>query len=251
MDTKERKYATIGNPTINAVIKQLYRFDNQEQAEARLAVLRQNFVISKPNKDNDFIVWLRGYELSDEDIEKGFIGHFAKFVCMKSDDNKYTIGANKLDISLDKHPQKKRPTRRHPDWGNKVLRDIKKRKIYFTLEEALEELQKLQIEYPEVSIPTDNGLLIMVYEKPQNLGDKPIHKYKFMIKPTQEGAFYITYKSNEKVKVAIPKKEAEKTESGEIEESTKPKAPAGYFSAMVSLKKKKRPNTTTSNAGNK
>jgi len=248
MDTKERKYATIGNPTINAVIKQLYRFDSPEQAEARLVILKQNFVTSKVNKDNDFIVWLRGYEVSDEEVEKGFLGHFAQFICIKTEDNKYTIGAKKLDVPLDRHPQKKRPTRRHPDWGHQVLRDIKKRKIYFTLEDALEELQKLQIEYPEVSIPTDNGLLIMIYEKPQTEGDRPIHKYKFMIKPTQEGAFYITYKSNEKVKVAIPKREEEQVEGEEA--SAKPKAPAGYFTAMVSLKKKKRP-SATSNAGNK
>ena len=248
MDTKERKYATIGNPTINAVIKQLYRFDSIEQAEARLVILKQNFVTSKVNKDNDFIVWLRGYEVSDEEIEKGFLGHYAQFICIKTEDNKYTIGAKKLDIPLDRHPQKKRPTRRHPDWGHQVLRDIKKRKIYFTLEDALEEFQKLQIEYPEVSIPTDNGLLIMIYEKPQIEGDRPIHKYKFMIKPTPEGAFYITYKSNEKVKVAIPKIEEELAE-GE-ESSAKPKSPAGYFTAMVSLKKKKRP-SSTSNAGNK
>lgn len=239
---KDRKYATIGNPTINAVIKQLYRFDSMEQAQLRLESLKRNFVVSSSIKteNNDFVVWLRGYEVTDAELEQGYLGNFAKFICIKTEDGKYTIAAEKLDISLAKHPQKKRPKRRHPDWGHQVLRDIKKNKIYFTLEHALEDLQQLQMEYPEVAIPTDNGLLIMVYEKPEKSTDNPTHKYKFIIKPTPEGAFYITYKSNEKTRITVPKQHEDEVKTDTPSEA---KAPAGYFTAMVSLKKKKRPRT--------
>ncbi|MEI6730483.1 MAG: hypothetical protein WCL30_04420, partial [Pseudomonadota bacterium] len=85
------------------------------------------------------------------------------------------------------------------------------------------------IEYPEVSIPINNGLLIIVYEKSEDKTSL-VKKYKLTIKLTQEGAFYVDCTENEKKQLV--KKE---------ENKAAPTQSSGYFTSLVSLKKKRKP----------
>jgi len=232
--TKNKKYASIGNPTINAVIKQLYRFETTEQANTKARSIVESFVVSSKNNyfrvdPNAVIIWITGFELSDEEIEKGYLGNYAALSVKSIDDDLYTVVAEKLPAALDIHPQKKRPKQRHPDWGHRTLRDIKKKKIYFTLEEVKAELEALQIEYPEVSIPINNGLLIIVYEKSEDKTSL-VKKYKLTIKLTQEGAFYIECSENEKKQLVKTEEKKQATSQS-----------TGYFTSLVSLKKKRKP----------
>lgn len=134
--------------------------------------------------------------------------------------DKFTISATKINSELKFHPQRKRPKNKHPDWGHPILRDIHKKRLYFSLEEASHELARLHDEYPEVSIPDEHRLFIIVYGK--GLGEKPFQKYKFTVRPLPDGTFIIEYKENvKKQKIVI--KIAENTE--------------GYFSQKEKIRR--------------
>src|SRR5689334_13083291 len=90
----QKKCAAVGNPTINAVLKSLYRFPTEEQALRRIQQLRAHFVTSKhspaspddailfvtskhsPASPDTAILWVRGYALTEAEIQQGYTGNF-------------------------------------------------------------------------------------------------------------------------------------------------------------------------------
>lgn len=222
---RQKRYATISDPTINAIVKSLFRFTTQEQALSRIAQLKDFFVTSKQSgSPNSVIIWINGYGLTEEETAQGYMGNFA-IISYKTAGKKFTISATKLDSELQHHPQRRRPKTKHPDWGHPVLRDIKKKRIYFSAKEASRELFRLHEEFPDVSIPDENRLMIIIYEK-QESGKSPVQKYKFAVKALPKGGFFIEFKKN--VRTAKPRRKI----YGDSENS-------GYFTTMVKLKKKK------------
>ncbi len=197
---KQRAYASVENPTINAAIKSLYSFVEQSQALARLAQIKRDFVTSRQVKtaknSNSFILWVSGFAISEAEAEQGYKGNFALFSVMPRE-GKFTISAKKIESELKFHPQSKRVKRKHPDWGHPILRDIKKKRLYFSMDEAVGELIRLHEEYPETSIPSEFGLLIIIYGK-ELAEDVPVQKYKFSVRPLADGTFVIDYKENKK-----------------------------------------------------
>lgn len=227
--TPQKKYAAVGNPTINAVLKSLYRFETEAQALDRIGQLKEHFVTSKhtaPGQTpNAAIIWVRGYELTEQEQKGGYTGNYAHISC-KADGGKFTLHAVKLESDLRYHPQRKRPKKKHPDWGHPILRDIKKKRVFDSIEQAAKELQRLHEEFPEVSIPDETRLMIILYEKVEGV-KSPVQKYKFEVKPIPQGGVFIDYRRNNKTKKSPPTT-VQNTEN------------TGYFTSMVNLKRKRK-----------
>ncbi len=241
---KEKKYATIGHPTIHALVHGLYRFASDEQAKKLLAKLKNQFVFSNNNNvlgegnrggveqvDGHLapsLLWIRGFEVTKEEIDQGYVGHFALAASALLPDGKYTLKAYKLASELAIHPQRKRQQQQHPNWGHPILRDIKNKRVFDDVETAQNELIRLHTEFPEISIPSYEGLLVMVYEKAEGV-KSPIQKYKLEIKPIPEGGALIDFRRNvRKQKSKLP-------------ELATPEQTQGYFTSMLIAKRKKNP----------
>ena len=222
----QKKYATISNPSINAVLKSLFRFASEAQALDRIQQLKDHFVTSKQSESpKTAIIWVRGYALTEDEIGQVFTGNFAA-ISIKKTAEKFTLNATKIPPELRLHPQRKRPQKSHPDWGHPILRQVKKKRIFNTIEEASNELNRLHAEFPEISIPDETRLLIIIYEKLEGI-KSPVQKYKFEIKPLSEGGFFIDYKRNSPAVKLPPSDKISPNENG-------------YFSTMIKLKKRKR-----------
>ena len=200
---KQKKSATVRNPSIEAVVKELLRLPNEQSALDKMENIREHFVVSKQQiedgKNPSLMLWIKGFDVSSEELKKGYLGHFAVIAPKMLEDKKFTLTATKVEFELAKHPQRKYQAKkqRHPNWGHPVLRKIKKGVKNVSLEEAASMLIKLHEEYPDASIPGDLKLYLMIYQKP-NKGEKPIKKYVFEIEQDleHEGQCDIIYYEN-------------------------------------------------------
>ncbi len=238
---QKKRIATVRHPTIEAIVAQLFRFAEEEQAVERLNTIRDFFMISAklPQEESGktLKLWIKGFQITPKEEEKGFRGNFALIKPILLEDGKYTLGAEKLDVALKYHPQKKRPKHKHPDWGHPLLRFIKKEPQFDDIETARDILLQLHEEYPDVSIPTVNKLYIIIYTKTVQ---PPIEKYVLEIKAREEGVgFFIDYYLNTYEKEELP------GQIGKGEDSKESKATVqGKFTTMVELKRKRKPMTT-------
>lgn len=233
MGAKQKKYATIKNPSIDAVVNQLFRLPTRESAIQKLEMLKERFVVSKqqgkPTKNPSVIMWIKGYEVSKKELEEGYLGHFA-LVTFKQAKGKYTLYPTKIASDLKVHPQRKYEKRsKHPNWGHPILRAIKQGKTYETAEEVKMVLGKLHEEYPDVTIPATGKLYVMIFSR-EGAEKSPVQKYVLEMKVIPEGGFKIecrlnTYKS--KPRRVDP-------------ESRDPDQQKGYFTAMVSMKRSRK-----------
>lgn len=203
----ERSYATVKHPTIEALVHGLYKYVNRKDAVARLENIRANFVMSKDTEGNSrehptALFWIKGYGLTDAELEQGFTGHFCRMEIATNAKGQFTLSATKIEIPLAKHPQKKRAVATHPNWGHPVMRSIKKGKVYPTLEAASNELELLHLEFPEVSIPGVNKLYLIIYEKREGV-KQPTRKIALEL-VAKDGGFTIAWKDNEKTEKARP-----------------------------------------------
>ncbi len=231
MTEKKKPYATIANPTIEAVVNTLYRFSTLEEALERLAQLQGHFVSSTKQLENTaqptLHLWIKGFGVVPEDKAKGVIGHFA-IIAVEQRAERWTLTATKLDTPAQNHPQRAQVKRDNPNWGHPVIRGIRKGKAYKTLEEAQSELDLLHTQFPRVSIPNLGKLYIMIY-----CADRPpkerMVKHILSLKLQQDATYIIECKEN------LPK---EKRPMPKIPEkpSASPSAPQGYFTAKVALK---------------
>lgn len=232
---KQKKMATVRNPSVEAVVKGLLRLPNEQSALDKMDNLRMHFVISKQqiedSKNPTLVMWIKGFEVSADELKKGYLGHFAVITPKMLDDGKFCLTATKLDFELAKHPQRKyqAKTQRHPNWGHPVLRKIKKGVKDVPLEEAVGMLVKLHEEYPDASIPGDLKLFLMIYQKPEP-GEKPIKKYVFEIEQDlkNEGICSIEYYENTHGKADKP--ELKKADQEIV----------GRFTARAMMKKKRK-----------
>jgi hypothetical protein len=239
------KYANIKNPNIEAVAEGRFRFANKAQAVERLEVFRENFILSRKhpdsNKKESIILWIRGYSITPEEFDKGYLGNYALFSIHEAGESKFTLQATKLDSELKYHPQRHRPKRQHPNWGHPVMRGIKKGKRYPSIEAAEADLQKLHEEFPTVSIPANAKLYTMVFSR-QDDSKNPVKKYVLEIESTKEGDFIIVSKPNnyESMQPSAGGKSASGSKGPQAAVPTAPTAPKGKFTAMVELKRSKR-----------
>lgn len=227
---RQKKVATVRNPTIEAVINGLFRLKDEKQAMERLASLKEYFILSKQqpeDTDRATFLWIKGYAVTPEEEEKGYLGNFCQFYIAPLEDGHWTILAQKVESDLHYHPQKKRKKQKHPNWGHPVLRSVLKGRVYHTVEAAREELELLHTEYPDVTIPVPNKLFVIIYSKQTK---PPVKKYILEIKVAEGGGYIIEHQEN----TYEGKKELPHLKNAEEEA----KEPQGYFSSMVALKKK-------------
>ncbi|HCR85458.1 MAG TPA: hypothetical protein DIV86_02155 [Alphaproteobacteria bacterium] len=239
---KRLRLATEKHPTIEAIITDLFRFETKEQAETRIKAIKEHFIISaklpKDSRDSNVLkLWIRGYMISDDEEKQGYLGNYAAFRVVQLKDKKFTIRAEKQNIALKYHPQRKRPKRKHPDWGHPALRLVKKGEIFETLEEANKLLKQLHTEYPDISIPAINKLFIILYSKADN-PEKPVQKYILEVKPSRDGGFHIDYRLNDYQKKQLPVKKVRRNE--DVEKLQNDNQQAGYFTSMITLKRDKK-----------
>lgn len=243
-----KKYASVKNPTIEAILNENFRFSSPDQAKARLEGLRDTFITSRLPDDVDpdpseLKLWIRGYGLSGNMREKGYIGNYARFEIKRVETSKWTLSPVLLSIDKKYHPQRRQPPRRHPNWGHPIMRDIKKCRVHKAVDTAQGELARLHELFPEVSIPLTNKMYIMVYQKTDD-GEPPIKKWVLEIKATEDGkGFYIdnypnTFQRDVREQVAV-----DNAVKNETEQSVEKKEAIGKFTQAALLKKsrKKKP----------
>ena len=187
------------------------------------------------SKSHEIILWVKGYGLTKEEEEEGFLGNFGRIYIKKTEEGKFTLLLEKIEKPIRLHPQKKRNRHKHPNWAHHVLRKIKKGHVYTIPTEATEDLEILHEEFPDISIPAKGKLFIMVYKKPENEGDIPVEKIVLEQKLMQDGTVIIEWKANERKKL----ESAYIEEKNKQKEEVKKEEPQGYFTSMVSLKRNK------------
>lgn len=241
---KRRRIAAADLPVIEATLKQLYRFSTIEQAVNRLNQIREEFEIASVQEGAEgpmVKMWIKGFSITDEELKEGALGNYAVITPRKVAEGHIILHAEKVETPVAKHPQRVRPQQKHPNWGHPVLRSLKKKKTYDSIEEAQAELELLHREYPEASIPGIGKLFLMIYEKlPDGQKGSPTRKYVLEIKSDDKGRFHLTARANTHQKKA-PKKA--------VPNFTTPNAEApvadpvrGRFTSMIEAKRfKKKP----------
>jgi hypothetical protein len=237
------RYANVANPQVNALITQRFRFAEADDAVKKLRYFEKNFTIS--NKEKAFkmpagkiflMLWIKDYHLTQEEIDEGYLGNFAFVTPRMLPTGLYTLHVEKIAMDIKFHPRRRRKLERLPNWGHPVLRNVKKQKIYATLEDVTQQFEQLMLEYPDTTIPADNKLLLLIFDRETN-PKHPAQKYVLRIKAHKEGGFYLEASLNEHVGRMGPKANA-KADNADA-------SPSGYFTSMVSLKRKNRPANST------
>ncbi|MDX2095837.1 MAG: hypothetical protein SFW64_07880 [Alphaproteobacteria bacterium] len=224
-----RTYATLRHPTIEALVGGHYRYRELSAARARFDSITAHFICSKdlpepPAEIAAALLWIKGFAVGESEAQAGYTGHFARMDIIRRPDGLFTLTARKLERPLATHPQRKRAAGKHPNMGHPVMRAIKKRKIYASIEAAQAELDLLHLDFPEVSIPGAGRLYIILYEKRAG-STRPTHKIAIEIEPHPQGGYLLAMRDNEKPAPA----------------SASPSAPPpGAFTAKVLLRQKKK-----------
>lgn len=204
---KEKKYATLKHPTIEAAVEGMYYFADKSKAIARLGTIRSSFVGKKadadtPENPEEYTLWIRGYGLDKED-GFGYRGHYARLYVTRGKDGLWTILPEKIAVPLTQHPQRERPDFDHPDWSYPIMRSIKAGRIYDTYDQALGELETLHIDFPDITIPGKGKLHLIVYEGKN--AEKYTQKYILEIKAADETRYKIEAKLKDPAKPKTPK----------------------------------------------
>ncbi len=246
------KYATVQNPTIAAVIGGKYRFKQVEQALSRLQIIKKNFIISKEPLENEesglaVKLWIKGFTSKEEEANR-YLGNYAIVRVLKLKADLFTLKAEKVEKPIHLHPQRVRPQKKTPNWGNPMLRQIKKGKVFARLADAERVLENLHKDFPDVTIPLDLKMYIIIFERSLS---PPVQKYILTIKPDSKGmsgGFIIDYEINRskpvRMRIAedkpkLPPMEALQQESETLSE---PEAQRGYHTALLEIKRKIKSN---------
>ncbi|TAE81499.1 MAG: hypothetical protein EAZ74_05245 [Alphaproteobacteria bacterium] len=245
---KSARYAQVNNPMVQALVTGRYRFETKEQAAAKLEELKKCFTAARrdalehaPEDKICAIFWIAGFSVSEEDEKNGFMGHYAFVTVEELPNGLYALSCVKLHEELRFHPRRIRPKSRMPNWGHPILRNVQKKKHYPTLEEAQACLDALQLEYPEVCIPNENKIYIMIYDRNVNPED-PATKYVLKIVTHKEGGYLLECTLNTSQGRMGPNKNAKKKPPAlpsTLEKNRDEQEAKGYFASMVSLKRKK------------
>lgn len=216
---KQKKYATVRHPTIEAAVEGMYYFADKAKAVERLNKIRDTFVGKRLTKTEaehatpeSFILWIRGFGLSEAD-EFGYRGHYATLRVVQGEDGLWTIKAEKLDVPLHRHPQRQRPKFDHPDWNYPVMRAVKAGRIYDNYDQALGELETLHIDFPDVTIPGKGKLHLIVYEGKH--AESYTRKYILSLVALEEGRYQIEAQAKDPAPPQKPRLKQKRHEAAE------------------------------------
>lgn len=194
MHKKEPIYADMNSPLIAATLAGKWRFYTHKEALEKIAAMRKLFHTKKSNQSDTLTVWIEGYQLTEEEKTKGRSGNFAVISAIAQDGG-FSLQAQKLDIDQKYHPRLNRPKKTIPDWGYYVLRNVKKKRSYQTLEEAEAALAALACDFPKVTRLANAKAYVMVYSKALNPKES-VQKVVLNIEVLREGGFTITWTPN-------------------------------------------------------
>lgn len=232
---KAKRYAHIDNPSIAAIVHEMYRLDTAQEAAFKIVELTQHFIAGKKQIRNEehpsLILWIKGYALSDAEKKAGYLGHYA-VIAPKKIGPRHTIAATKMDAPLKDHPQRAQQRRENPNWGHPVLRSARKGKLYGSVEAAQAELDLLHEHFPGVSIPNPGKLYIMIYCSDRPARERLV-KHVLTLKHNEaQNGYYIEIQENSFKPRRLPVRPA----------VAPAQPPQGKFTAKVAMtRKKKRP----------
>lgn len=233
--SKRKYYAKVSQPLIEAAVNGLFKFDTKEAACAKLEDFKKTYHLSKeqPEQTSDLLaklrLWIADYAVEEEEVKKGYCGHYALLKVQQGKGGKWTIVAEKEVTEIKAHPHKKFPKKKNVGWSHPIMRAIKRGKKFDDAGTAQNVLDQLHEEYPETTVPGLGKLNAIVYERQEEKGIPPVTKYKFTIKEVEIGEgkpnkFVIeAFKDPKNKSAPAPKKP-----QGEIK---------GSFTAMVAQKR--------------
>lgn len=236
---KHTRYADSKNPTIQAILSEMYRFASPADAQKQLDMLRGEFICASrqpvDTENPSLLLWIRGFGLSKDDGAHGVVGHFAQ-VSIHPIDSAFTLSASHVPVDYRQHPVRGQVDRGNPNWGHPILRAIRKDKRYGAIEDAQKELAALHQAFPKVSIPNPGKLYIMIY-CPNRPPKQRLVKHILEIEATSDGQFHITCRENTHKPSAKPKTPAI-TKGRETAVSTEAQ---GRFTAKITAARLKKP----------
>ncbi len=241
----KQTYANAADPHVSALTGNRYRFEKLDSAVKKIEYFKGRFTAARegalegvPEGKNCLVMWIADFDVTIEEEEKGYMGNYAFIAPEELPSGIVTLACVKLEVDSKFHPRRKREKQRLPNWGHPILRAIKKDRIYKTVESAQAQLESLHLEFPEVTIPSNNNkLYIMIFDRKLD-PEKPAQKYVLEIETHADGGFIFKYGLNEhKPKITI-KRDNDKSEAGMTAKDPLP--PQGYFTSMVALKAKKK-----------
>lgn len=185
----QKKYATVHNPYVSEILNDHCVFPTKADAVTHLELLRKKFHISKAQPpdpifaDHQLCFWVRGYQVTQEEAEAGYLGNFARLYVIHAK-GKWRIRIQHVGVNLEEHPIEKRPVGENPDFGYVVIRNARRGKRYDTAEEARAELALLREVYPVVSIhPHPDELFTMAYSSEEPVPKKRMKKIRLEVVP--------------------------------------------------------------------
>ncbi len=228
---KRKYYAKVSQPLVEAVVNGLFAFEKKEQAIARLKDFKTTYHLSKDQPEQKgkqleaLRLWIADYDVSEDEIKKGYCGHYALVTIKKKKDGKFSLVATKELTDIKLHPHKKFPKKKHAGWSHPIMRAIKRGKKFDDAATAQHVLAQLHEEYPETSVPGTDKLNIIVYER-QDDGSPPVIKYQMIVKEIDGGQFIIE-----------PFKDPRKKGPPPMKQTESPTEVKGNFTAMVTAKR--------------
>src|SRR5262249_24616619 len=151
--------AFVAHWDVQAILKKGYVDLPWDKVVWMLDNIKKKFTISAgqefPTLTSPIQFWIENFDVSSDEREQGYRGHFARTVVTDKGRGLYDLALEKVQVPLNQHPQKKRPKQRHPDWGHPALRTAlnqvypsdKTPRRYTTAETARRELQFLARDY--------------------------------------------------------------------------------------------------------
>ncbi len=105
--------AHIDNPNISGCIYGLFEFESEEIADAKINQIKKTFDCSTKQESKDqygitLRLWIKDFEVTDQEHEKGFIGSFGIIYKIERE-GKWSLKLKKVEVPLKNHPQKARP----------------------------------------------------------------------------------------------------------------------------------------------
>ena len=227
-----KRYARVSHPLIEAVVHGLFRFQSRDDANKKLREVRKTYHASRQQPEYDASIgprlrlWIADFDVTDEDKEKGYCGHFAVLRIEENEDGRLVLIAEKENSSVTTHPRKKYPHHQQVNWSHPIMINIKRQKRFDTLEDAQRMLQNLHEEYPNTTVPGVGRMNAIVYEREEGNKGRPVKKYVFTIEAHKDGGFYV---------------QAELNSRGIMADNKPAQESVGSFSAKVQAQRAKKP----------
>jgi len=141
--------ACISDATLIPIFRDGQRFRTREDARHSIEHLRHKYQHTRNDAGlpDDLLLWVSGFDLSQEDQERGLVGNFARLTIEQGADGWFSIAVMK--IVRDRHPIRAyKRGRQHPNWGHPILRRIVSGRVFPNERAAIEDLKALAEEYP-------------------------------------------------------------------------------------------------------